>query len=228
MTDRRAAISLAAAMLFAGCAYQPGLSKNPITRSASWFSYVGAEDIKTQCTATGPDRYRIVYNGTADTQVRAYDITTAPPGPGAEMRVQVRGELDVSGPIPLDDLLKPWRPTFETTTLSAAQLASIREALRASGFYNPPPEGTRVHSWNFFWIAAACENGRFTYNGWEYGSARFAQVRLAETLAAVDPVDKPFTTPRAAEPPRRDERGNREGYELYVTPGGTKGHITLF
>jgi hypothetical protein len=213
-------------MLLAACAYKPGYRDNPFTRSFSWFSYLNADDLRPMCKVGAPDRYRIVYNGRAEEQVRTYDLTVTSTG-GADLIVQVSGDADFSQPIPLGDLLSPWRGRIERTTISRSQLGTIHDALRASDFKMPPPRGTRVHSWNFFWLAMACENGQFTYNGWGYDSPRFKQVVLQKPLMAVDPTGIAFNPSRAVEPPEI-EAGRHEYYELYVTPSGTKGNFTLF
>lgn len=221
-------IVILAVMALAGCAYREGLGDNPITRSFSWFSYVNGDDIRSYCKGGGPDRYRIIYNGTAEEQVRTYDITVDQPAGAASLVSQYRGELDVSVAFPLSDPLKPWRAQKASRVISRGELRNLRDALRASGFDTPMPGGTRVHSWSFFWIAMACEGGRFTYNGWSYGTDRFKGVTLTEPLLAMDPHKVPFTRPHETETPKRDERGNREGYQLYLTPSGSQGHVTAF
>ncbi len=51
---------------------------------------------------------------------------------------------------------------------------------------------------------------------------------LAGPLLAMDPHKVPFTRAGETEEPKRDERGNREGYQLYLTPSGSQGHVTVF
>ncbi len=229
--NRRLASGLAlilGAVALAACTFNEGLRDNPITRSFSWFSYVNGDDIRSYCKGGGPDRYRIIYNGTADEQVRTYDITVDQPAGGASLVAQYRGELDVSVSFSLSDPLTPWRAQKASRVIDRGELRSLRDALRTSGFDTPMPDGTRVYSWSFFWVAMACEGGRFTYNGWAYGTDRFRGVMLAEPLLGMDPHKTPFTKPQETETPSRDERGNREGYQLYLTPSGSKGHFTVF
>ncbi len=221
-----AALALAAALV-AGCTYRPGHEDNPVTRSFAWFDYLDAKDIRDACRDGAADRYRIVYNGIREEQVRTYDITAAPGG-GANLTVQVfQSEPDVSV-IQLHDLLGPWRGTTERRTVSAAELEAIRGALRASGFGDPVPSGTRIHSWNFFWVAAACENGRFAYNAWPIGTPRFEQVALREPLMAVDTTGVAFNPPRADVRLDRDRRDRRDYYEFVVNPNGLSGRFTPF
>jgi hypothetical protein len=217
-----------AATALAACAYKEGLGDNPITRSFSWFSHVNGDDIRSYCKGGGPDRYRIIYNGTAEEQVRTYDVTVDQPAGGASLVSQYRGELDVSVAFPLNDPLKPWRAQKASRVISRGELRDLRDALRASGFDTPMQGGTRVYSWSFYWIAMACEGGRFTYNGWAYGTDRFKSVTLAGPLLAMDLHKVPFTRAGETEEPKRDERGNREGYQLYLTPSGSQGHVTVF
>jgi len=212
----------------AGCTYNEGMRENPVTRAFSWFSYINGDDLRSYCKGGGPDRYRIIYNGTDDEQVRTYDITVDQPAGGASLIAQYRGELDVST-MPLNDPLQPWRAKMAGRKIDRGELRGLRDALRASGFDTPVPEGTRIYSWRFFWIALACENGRFTFNGWTYGTERFNRVTLAGPLSAMDPHKEPFTKAHETEPPPHDEeRGQRDGYELVLAPSGSKGHFTVF
>src|SRR5918911_5006966 len=63
---------LAAAMILSGCAGTGG-SANPVARSLGWFNYLNGTELRDAC-ATGPDRYRFIYNARWGEQVRTYDI----------------------------------------------------------------------------------------------------------------------------------------------------------
>lgn len=220
--------ALAAAFAMAACTYQPGYRDNPVARSFAWFSYVNADDLRSSCAAGSPARYRIIYNGKQDEQVRTYDLTATADG-GADLVIQVSSAApDLVGGVSLADPLAPWRGKIERRHIGADAFQAIRGALRESGFYAPPPEDTRVKSWSFFWLAAACEDGKFTYNAWAYPSARFEQVTLKAPLMAVDNTGIAFNPPRPDTYPEREERLERRFYELVITGEGTKGHFTPF
>lgn len=210
----------------AACTYQPGYKSSPIERSFSWFSYLNGDGLRKDCHAGAPDSYRIVYNGVRDEQVRTYDLK-ALSGGGASLTIQVfQSQPDVSN-IDLTDPLGPWRGKTVQRKIDAGQLAAIRDGLRESGFYDPPPDGTRVYSWDFFWLAAACEKGRFTYNAWARGTPRFAKVALRDPLMGVDTTGIKFNPPRKVELDRDKER-ERDYYELVITPTGISGQFTPF
>lgn len=208
------------------CTYRTGYEENPITRSFAWFSYLNADDIRTQCAGGGPDRYRIVYNAVWQEQVRTYDFTVR--GEGSDFVVQVRGSADFSNPIPLDDLLKPWRGETRRGRIGRDELSAVQAALRESGFYEPVPQGLRVQSWGFFWVAAACEDGRFRFNAWAYPSERFEKVVLATPLRAVDGTGIPFNPPRETWEPDREEDKDIDRYQLVVEGDGFGGNLKLF
>ena len=220
-------LALFAAVLGAsGCTYKAGYEGNPISRSFAWFSYLNADDIRSQCSGSGPDRYRIVYNGNTDEQVRTYDITAA--ASGGNLKVQVTGVADWAAGVPIDDLLSPWRGRIERRQLSADQMQAVRSALRASGFYTPPPRGTILRSWSFYWLAASCEAGKFTFNGWGYPSDRFARVTLAGPLMNVDPTGIAFNPPRDDTRPDQDDRRRQRYYQLVITHEGIRDNFTPF
>ena len=50
----------------------------PISRSANWFAYVGANDIRQGCTPGGRNRLRLIYNALYEEQVRTYEIFLQP------------------------------------------------------------------------------------------------------------------------------------------------------
>ena len=83
--------ALAMLVLAGGCSYQLGGIGNPITRKFQYFSYLDGEDIRRDCVAGAPARYRLVYNANYNEQVRAYDLRRNAPGSGASLTTQVFG-----------------------------------------------------------------------------------------------------------------------------------------
>lgn len=208
------------------CTHRAGYEDNPVSRSFAWFSYLNADDLRKSCQTGGPDRFRVVYNGVWQEQVRSYDLTAGPGG--ADFKAQVRGEADFARPIPLDDLLSPWRPKTVRKRIGGNELARLRAALQDSGFYAPVPQGTRVRSWGFFWVAASCEGGRFRFNAWSYPSKRFERVTLARVLGALDGTGIAFNDPRDTERPDWDEDRHVDRYELVVRGDGFADNLKLF
>jgi len=226
---RPLAVLLTSGLILAApaCTYRAGYEDNPVSRSFAWFSYLNSDDLRKTCRPGAPNRYRLVYNAVWQEQVRTYDIT-ADPGGGGVFKAQVRGETDFARPIPLDDLLAPWRPRTVRKRIGRADLARVRAALRQSGFYAPVPQGTRVRSWGFFWVAAACEDGRFQFNAWSYPSKRFDQVELSGVLGALDGTGLAFNPPRETWRPDWDEQRHVDRYELVVRGNGFADNLKLF
>jgi len=227
---RPLAVLIASGLLLAApaCTYRAGLEDNPVTRSFAWFSYLNADDLRKTCQPGGPDRYRLVYNGVWQEQVRTYDVIVGREGGGGDLKAQVRGETDFARPIPLDDLLAPWRPKTVRKRLAGSDLARLRGGLRQSGFYAPVPQGMRVRSWGFFWVAAACEGGRFRFNAWSHPSKRFDRVELARVLGGLDGTGIPFNRPRETWRPDWDEQRHVDRYELVVRGNGFADNLKLF
>jgi len=219
-------VAVAVLVGLSACTYRAGDSDNPIGRSFSWFSYLNADDLRANCTKGEPDRYRVVYNAVWQEQVRTYDFTAG--GDGGELKIQVKSDADFARAIPLDDLLSPWRGKILRARLSRRDIRRLGRALRQSGFYKPVPQGTRVQSWGFFWVAAACEGGRFRFNVWAYPTRRFEHVTLARTLKRLDRTNIPFNKPRDTWEPDRQEDKDIDRYQLVVKGDGFAGNGGLF
>ncbi len=219
-------VAVAALIGLSACTYRAGDDDSPIGRSFSWFSYLNADDLRANCTKGAPDRYRVVYNAVWQEQVRTYDLTAV--GDGADLKTRVTGDADFSRPIPLTDLLSPWRGKIVRRRLSRREVGRLLRALRNSGFHKPVPQGTRVQSWGFFWVAAACEGGRFRFNVWAYPSRRFQRVTLARTLGRLDRTKIPFNQPRETWRPDRQEDRDIDRYQLVVQGDGFADKFRLF
>lgn len=227
-TLRIAAPAIVAAALIGltACTYRAGDEDSPVQRSFSWFSYLNADDIRASCSKGAPDRYRIVYNAVWQEQLRTYDLRMD--RDGGVLKTKVTGDADFSRPIPLDDLLSPWRGKTVRRRVSRSDVDRLHRALEESGFYRPAPRGTRVQSWGFFWMAAACEDGRFHFNAWAYPSPRFSRVVLGRVLKRLDRTDIPFNQPRETWEPDRQEDKDIDRYQLVVRGNGFGGGGGLF
>ena len=57
------------------CVFLPMVGEDqPVIRKFTWFSYIGADDIREKCKYSSNPQYRFVYNGVYNEQVRTYDI----------------------------------------------------------------------------------------------------------------------------------------------------------
>jgi hypothetical protein len=219
------AAALAGAL--ASCTYRAGDGDSPLGRSFTWFSYLNGDDLRAGCTAAAPDRYRIVYNGVWREQVRNYDFTLRSDG-GGSLKAHVKGETDFARAIPLDDPLSPWRAKTVRANVKGADIRRLLRGLRRSGFYQSAPPGTRVQSWGFFWVVAACEGGQFRLNAWAYPSARFKDVRLARLLKRLDGTGIPFSPPRETWEPDRQEDKDVDRYQLVIKGSRFTNHLRIF
>jgi hypothetical protein len=180
------ALAAAAALGIAGCAYRGGLDQ-PIERKLSWFSYLGADDIRASCVPGAPDRYRLVYNGDYEKQVRTYDLVADGAG-GALLTARASRPVDLSSftVSDLSDLGGPWRWAKSTMYLPPDAFADLRRRLDESGFAAGAPEGLTLYSAGFWWLAAGCEAARFHFAAWAYPDAGFRQLEFPERLLAFD------------------------------------------
>lgn len=194
---------MAVVALLSGCAYG-GDSGNPVTRSFSWFSYIGGDDLRATCKPGSAERYRLVYNGIYDDQIRGYDLIVHDQG-DATLSVWVRGDGDVAQ-VTLDDLLKPWRGKNATLTLDAGQLSKLRQALQDSDAFGPAPRGLRLPSDDFYWIVSGCRGAHYSFNAFLHPSDKFSQATFPAVLLALDPTGVPYNRPR---PPGERPYGSR-------------------
>lgn len=204
--EARPGLALLALALFLGaCSYQPGGSAggasgidNPIERKFTWFSYLDAADIRNSCAAGGPDQLRLVYNGQFYDHVRAYDVTG---GNQPALTSRARGS---SGNLlnlefdSLEGLFGPWNFQKSQTNLTPGEWAELNKLLKDSGFTTTDQSGMRLHSQDFYWLVAGCENGRFHYNAWaaRSSSTPLDRAKFVEFLLKRDATGIAFKSPR--------------------------------
>ncbi len=229
------------------CAYQEG-ADDPVSRKLNWFSYLNADDVRESCEPEVTDRYRLIYNGVyfapGNEQVRTYDIA-ADPGSTDRYRVKVRviGATELNNYIIDDpigtlfndprDLLAPGRGVIEHVTVGDSDIDALDRSLAASGFFEPAPEGLRLRSEDFFWLAAACINGEFVYNAYKWPSEEFENATFPDVLLSWDPTGIPVNPPKkltnldiyGEETP---EEGATQGFTVQVGENGLVGIHTLF
>ncbi len=218
-----AAAVAAVALALGACTYRAG-ADNPVARNLTWFSYAGAHDIRAACRPGAADRFRLIYNGDYDEQVRSYDVVAlaADDGPkggaGAMVEVRVRGPADLSRGLALADPFGPWRAEGRLVRITAGEMAGLGRALRDSGLLRPAPDRLRLDSNEFYWLASACLDGRFTVNAWKYPSPRFAALSFPAVVLRHDATEIDVNPPRPANqyPEQAFERFVDDGFEFQI------------
>jgi len=216
-----AALGLTMAVASAAWAQRPDRNVDqPIVRSLNWFSYVASDDIRAACRPGGRDRLRLVYNALWEEQVRTYELFLQPDGT-AGLNI---GVLVDQGPATnvsnitigeLGDVTGPWRMRRGQRLLSAGETGELVGLLQASNAFGPPRDGLRLPDNDFWWTVASCRNGVWGFQAYHYPTDRFANVRFAEKLFALDNVGVAVNRPRNLEPAelRRDPIMLRPGRE---------------
>jgi len=180
--------------LLAACTPQDGSGRfdeasieNPLALKATWFRYLGGTDIRQACGPDGGDRYRFVYNGHYNEQLRSYDVLPDASG-GAGVRARALVGSGIAGNISLDfdDPLASWRWTTSDDRMAPTDFQRFAQSLAESGAFAAPPVGERLHSNAFYWVATGCRGGVFFHNAWVYPSDRFAALTFPEQLLRFD------------------------------------------
>lgn len=214
-----AAFGLTLAISSAALAQRPERNvEQPVVRSLNWFSYVAADDVRAACQPGGRNRLRLVYNALWEEQVRTYEVFLQPDGT-AGLNIGVLVDQGPSTNVStitigsLSDLTSPWRMRKGQRLLDPAQTADLMASLQASAAFGPPRDGMRLPDNDFWWTVASCRNGVWGFQAYHYPTDRFANVRFAEKLFALDNVGIAINRPRNLEPAelRRDPMGLRPG-----------------
>jgi hypothetical protein len=196
----------------AAWAQRPGASvEQPIVRSLNWFSYVAGDDIRAACRPGGRNRIRLVYNALWEEQVRTYEIFLQPDG-SAGLYIGVLTDQGAATNVSsifiseFGDITGPWRMRKAQRLLSPADTSELMGLLQASAAFGPPRDGLRLPDNDFWWTVASCLNGAWGFQAYHFPTDRFANVRFAEKLFALDNVGIAVNRPRKLEPAelRRD------------------------
>jgi hypothetical protein len=193
MNRRLISLCVVAGTLLAACSGTSSVD-TPVVGRLQWFSFIGGADIRKQCVAGAPARYRFVYNAVYSEQVRVYDVTRT--ASGAEFGTRISsGQISLLGYFP--GAADPWnaRARGGGTLDDAAYLALIRR-LEADGFGAPTDTRTRFPSWDHYWLVSACADGRFHINGWRNGTPAFAALGFPELLFAKDDTEIAIRQPQ--------------------------------
>jgi hypothetical protein len=237
LTWRRAMRVLAACLVLAGCTARDGALDDPLRRNFQWFSFVGGDDIRARCGPAAPARYRFVYNAVWEEQVRVYDVVRLPRGQGAELSVTViRGAPRLLQSYLLDSAAVGTRRA--QARLGESEVAALADALAAAGFDRAPADGTRLQSYDFYWLVNACVDGRWQLNAWRRQDPGFDRLGFDRLLLAQDRTGVPVNPVRPVDPAQRlirsgdapSERGRaaNDSFELMIRGGRLYGHAGLF
>jgi hypothetical protein len=170
----------------ASCTYQGGDIGNPLNRKAYWFSFVEGDDIRATCSEGSPDRYRLVYNGIYDEQLRIYELDEV--RRILVIRVVQQGK---AAELSSGDLLAPWRAQEAKVQLDQPTYDRLVASFEQSGMFAAPPAGLELPSRAYWWSAATCKDQRYRLTAWRHPSAAFDRLSFAETLFALDPTGVP-------------------------------------
>ncbi|WP_419905551.1 hypothetical protein [Kiloniella sp.] len=171
-------------LLVTACAYQGDIDK-PYTQKATWFSYVGGDDIRDRC-APGITEYRFVYNAVYDEQLRTYEVTGTPGGPAKLIsRVQVGTGLK-SSQISVSEPLAQFGWEKSVTDLTSVEVSELEQGLKETGAGEPITKGARLRSDDFYWVSALCYDGAFVFNGWKKKTDGFDHLSFMPFLLGHD------------------------------------------
>ena len=201
--------------------YEGGGVGSPLARKTEWFSFVGGDDIRASCAPNSPDRYRLVYNGFWREQVRIYELGMTAP---RQLDQRVIGPADMTY-VTTGDLLQPWRGVVAATALSGEQYDRLVAAFAESGVFGPPAVGLQMPSDSFYWTAAACAQGRFTFTAWLYPSDAFEKITFQKPLLELDGTTVAFNAPHPFDVMdiSNQHRDMRQRWYLKVGPTGLVG-----
>jgi len=223
----RTVASLAAVFIFGGMAaacssYSVGDTGNPVTRRATWYSFLNGDDIRQRCARGGGDEVRLVFNADWREHLRLYEYTASGDGGGMlHGRVIPRGRLNLFS---LSDPLGPWSGVAFDLEFRRADAAALWQALAEDRAFAPAPRRLTLRSNRFYWIVSGCRDGRVFFNAWQHPSDRYAGLRFPDLLRRYDisGIEWPAPTPF----PGDDLEGPRERdqfvFRLEVTPEGLR------
>lgn len=203
-----------------GACASAGPTDNPVMRKLGWFSYVNGDDLRAACLPGG-ESYRLVYNGSYLEQVRTYDLRMT--GGGWVLSQRVIGPPDLARGFTFPDVLAPWRGVAHDVALAPDRVRRLIDAVDASGAFAAPPKGLELPSDGFFWTAAACRNGRFTFNAWVFPSTRYTAITFGDVLRSLDVTGVPFNPPRQIAYQSMRERDEHLRFTLKVAENGLAG-----
>ncbi len=221
--------SFFSALVLAGCVSE-GETDSPLAGRFTWVSYVSGDDIRRDCEAGSPERYRFVFNARFDEQRRTYEILGVSTG-GGLLTARARGRATISE-IRSTDFLAPWRWQTAEARLNAQEMEQLRSALAVAGFPGRPEVGLQLNSKAFYWAVTGCVDGEFAFGGWQHPSDAFDALRFPEMLFARDQTGMAVNEPRRLTPielgrvsqqGRRQRSGDLPRFLIAVREDGLRG-----
>ena len=200
-----ALLMVLAAAFVAACQASPERLDQPGGQKLTWFNYLDAADLREACAPGGGDRYRMVYNAHYTEQVRAYEVTGLPGVGGAVEAAAQEGSglgLNLHG-VFSGEPSATWGWSRSRLNLDPAGFEALRRSVIESGALEPQPDGLRLRSNAFYWIAAGCLDGRPFYHAWLFDEGRFAGLRFPQRLFALDGTGVAVNPPRERDPGER-------------------------
>lgn len=183
MPRRLAVSTLVLAAALSGCAYTGGDVGNPLFRKVQWLSFVEGGDIREACVAGSPEHFRLVYNALWDQQVRFYEWDST----ARTLKISSITHPGNVVTVELDDPLSPWRADTASVPLDQTAQDGLAAALDLSGAFGPPAVGLQLPSRSYYWTAASCRLGKYSFTAWAHPSAAYDAARFPAALAALDP-----------------------------------------
>lgn len=243
MLLRDSIIGLALLALSAGCAYHGpqtgqvasvgGGIDNPVVRKVAWFSYLDGNDIRETCGPGTIDRFRLVYNAQYEKQLRSYEVTGDGTG-GAHLVARARPGTANLAELTLHDPMAPWRWKKSETRLTPQEFDEFRRLLNESGFGGPPPDGKRLHSRDFYWVASGCQSEKFHFDAWVDAQGDFSEIKFQAFLIEKDKTGLAFRQAVPVPGIQKIWTGRREGqnppqfFVLTVSDSGIGGLLNAF
>ena len=185
------------ALILSACSYQGG-SDHPVIKKFTWFSYIGADDIRKNCNHVAGPKYRFVYNGIYNEQIRTYDISKV----GEyhyKIKTSVTEDADLSSvKFHSDDLdlLRPWRPKTSVANVGIGDINMLTNTLMKLDSIGSSPPLKNLPSINFYWVVSACIDGHFHQNGYLWPSKEFNKAEFPKLLKSWDFTGIPLNPPR--------------------------------
>ncbi|SLN43583.1 hypothetical protein [Oceanibacterium hippocampi] len=216
------------ALVLAGCTAD-GRAGNPVSRIATWFSYLNGDDLRARCDPGAVPRYRFVYNAVYLEQVRIYDLAPADNGAFLLDSKVTAGRLPATLEIDENGIRFPGLAGETRRLIGGGDVAQLFQALADDGFGRPTPRGRVLHSDSYYWLAMGCHGGRFVYQAWSWPEDRLGSLRFADRLLAHDdtgvkakaPRDSDFLTPGSR--PRGGGRANEDNGPYFSLQVGDNG-----
>lgn len=183
-----------------------GFTNNPLERKLAWFSYMEGGDIRAACGPDAANRYRLVYNGVYNEQVRTYELSA-----NGHLDVGVIKAVDLTqlgeGIDRIDGVLAPWQAKLVSRDLDKEQSLALVDALSMDGAFGPPAVDTELSSRGFFWTIAACHQGAYHFTALAWPSQAWDNATFDDVLFAFDP------SPIVVNPPRKTELDRNNNYK---------------